>query len=930
MDIIGLPSKSDLENCKADVREMFPAFRKWVIQQRHQGALKDSWMSLDKEHQQILVKFIHRTGEEKPYFQHQVNEVLRWLAEPLEMEKSAAEVEDMLPSDNEMTELMHRSQNAFEMLTGLLLSAAAEREADRFKIEQVRVAASEKYTRADDEVRYVLFGGLVSAGKTTLVNAFICLMLPELQEELKHPPELLPTDYNENTAIVTEVRFSSTAKAITTTLMQALMTNADDANEMGGRPSGHLFSSKLKFEPAPGYPQTYPISGAFRKLQKDIKRVIGKKNESRISRMVIEVPCPAVGTNPLSIIDTPGLDSPFVWQQIQEEISTKAFVLVWVGALDAPASFGLQGRRLLDLYNKTGQILPPALILTKWDLLEQNPSFKTPGSRIRQAKRRISELRAGLCPKGLRYDIQKVACHNLSDLQAIQEALVCSKTSRQYFFSDEKCCTWKVTKNLALEGQVLLKGFELTEVWKDTELIYDAKGKTSLLEDILKFPLPVTISFRTQSSEMPVMLATTNASGFLHGTSKGEDVAQVWEMLQKLLSGLADPMRLSKRLTTVMAGTQQAMNILLQDDLASNLFQKNREEYMKVQQSVIEKFSFSVDAYFSKFPTYITKARFQKMQSMNMEQREPSQVSCLSDYSPPRGLSSDTCAICQLPQFIHVAHEEEKALQGNNRYDYVKNVAQKAIDMWYGKFQENLHRYEQECAYPLTQMDFAKSLPLHGVDVRHWAPTVVELEMDSHCFATFGLGTLVGAGAGALSLVAPPVPVIAIGSYGALMGLIGLCILPESSMVNSHGFWEYDSAREDAMQSVLDVLNKDDVQEAAKKSSIDSFQARLENYMHEFANFRSLDIADSEESRVARTIRQDVEESIFRLSAWFARFISNLITNDNPWILPPPADLQGIRLDMSLSEDAGYNSASDTEDSENEELVAAIHVMQAA
>mmetsp|Transcript_113512 Transcript_113512/g.184978 ORF Transcript_113512/g.184978 Transcript_113512/m.184978 type:complete len:101 (+) Transcript_113512:3-305(+) len=100
--------------------------------------------------------------------------------------------------------------------------------------------------------------------------------------------------------------------------------------------------------------------------------------------------------------------------------------------------------------------------------------------------------------------------------------------------------------------------------------------------------------------------------------------------------------------------------------------------------------------------------------------------------------------------------------------------------------------------------------------------------------------------------------------------------------------------------------------------------------MHEFANFRSLDIADSEESRVARTIRQDVEESIFRLSAWFARFISNLITNDNPWILPPPADLQGIRLDMSLSEDAGYNSASDTEDSENEELVAAIHVMQAA
>lgn len=67
----------------------------------------------------------------------------------------------------------------------------------------------------------------------------------------------------------------------------------------------------------------------------------------------------------MSILDTPGLDSPSVWRQIHTLVRSKAFMFVWVGALDSPSAFGLQGRRLVDLYRSTGHPLPPLLVLTR-------------------------------------------------------------------------------------------------------------------------------------------------------------------------------------------------------------------------------------------------------------------------------------------------------------------------------------------------------------------------------------------------------------------------------------------------------------------------------------------------------------------------------------------------------------------------------------
>lgn len=82
-------------------------------------------------------------------------------------------------------------------------------EREQTAIEEIKTTLERDLTGLNEETRYILFGGLVSAGKTTLVNALLLSLCPEAGDELKKDADgkvnLMPTAMYENTRIVTEV-----------------------------------------------------------------------------------------------------------------------------------------------------------------------------------------------------------------------------------------------------------------------------------------------------------------------------------------------------------------------------------------------------------------------------------------------------------------------------------------------------------------------------------------------------------------------------------------------------------------------------------------------------------------------------------------------------------------------------------------------------
>mmetsp|Transcript_77899 Transcript_77899/g.154472 ORF Transcript_77899/g.154472 Transcript_77899/m.154472 type:complete len:270 (-) Transcript_77899:8-817(-) len=161
----------------------------------------------------------------------------------------------LIANDEFISGLMQRSEVAFESLVRLLETAASSVPDDRAALEQIRATASETFSAATTEPMYLLLGGLVSAGKTTLVNALIQLMLPELEHELRKSPGLLPSDYNENTRVVTEILCVRDAQDVTIKLMTARASTQID--EVSGKDlTKIMMTSKTEFCVADGFPKS--------------------------------------------------------------------------------------------------------------------------------------------------------------------------------------------------------------------------------------------------------------------------------------------------------------------------------------------------------------------------------------------------------------------------------------------------------------------------------------------------------------------------------------------------------------------------------------------------------------------------------------------------------------------------------------------------
>ena len=89
--------------------------------------------------------------------------------------------------------------------------------------------------------------------KTTLINAILKQVVPELGSELARGSGLLPSNYNENTAIVTEVKLSRTAENITTRLVSADSAPATFSEQAFDKTV--LLGAAPEFSTADGYPK---------------------------------------------------------------------------------------------------------------------------------------------------------------------------------------------------------------------------------------------------------------------------------------------------------------------------------------------------------------------------------------------------------------------------------------------------------------------------------------------------------------------------------------------------------------------------------------------------------------------------------------------------------------------------------------------------
>ncbi|CAE7208577.1 LIP [Symbiodinium sp. CCMP2456] len=137
-----------------------------------------------------------------------------------------------------MEDLLEKSREVFYDLTSMLQIAMAHlNPSEQRAVEELRRALDKDLESLNAEARYLVLGGLVSAGKTSLINAILLEAVAGAREELKEDRggrlNLMPTSFNENTRIVTELELSPSCAAIEIRLMESVLETVREQHEHG-------------------------------------------------------------------------------------------------------------------------------------------------------------------------------------------------------------------------------------------------------------------------------------------------------------------------------------------------------------------------------------------------------------------------------------------------------------------------------------------------------------------------------------------------------------------------------------------------------------------------------------------------------------------------------------------------------------------------
>lgn len=348
----------------------------------------------------------------------------------------------------------------------------------------------------------------------------------------------------------------------------------------------------------------------------------------------------------------------------------------------------------------------------------------------------------------------------------------------------------------------------------------------------------------------------------------------------RLLDGISEPLRLSRRLCKFAHATQKIVDIFLDEDAAAMPFEQNRAQLTEMQGRALAMCSERVEKYFEGFPSCA--------ESLNVIQDGSEQLLSLGNYEPPAGLRVQECAVFLLAGFINEAHE--LALKERSQHKYVKTVASLAMQRWLDRFIDNVLKIEHGCALEICQTVatllkapiFAKRLKAcqnWGKELENLMNVSVEA-VACGCFSRMTTGIL---------QVCDTTAALKCGLGAAITsGLSGKCS-EDSPSAKAVGAWNHTEAKKNALQIVLDICNSPEFQLKAKELVLQDFERRLKSCMDKFADFRDphLVAASREAARDSIALQAKIADIQRSVDCWFFHFANQQICRD-PWLIPPP------------------------------------------
>ena len=256
---------------------------------------------------------------------------------------------------------------------------------------------------ADQGLHYV-FGGLVSSGKTTLVNGCLTNACADQGPQASWVGEMLPTDALENTTAVSMFAFEGKVagkiivRSEVVRVKESSHENAarfrSEADERSGIAELHTMA-ELQLRMPTLLQQAACTANGFKRLIVEIPFSLRVLNEeSFVSGAVArEV-----------FVDTPGLDSPGFKDHLVSVLDQKCFMFCFVVDTLSASPFGNHGFEVLQyLAQRSEMMFPPVIIFTKWEVMKEHASL-------------ASWKRAN--PKGLQERVRKLVSLLLDKMEA--------------------------------------------------------------------------------------------------------------------------------------------------------------------------------------------------------------------------------------------------------------------------------------------------------------------------------------------------------------------------------------------------------------------------------------------------------------------------------------------------------------------------------
>eukprot|EP00439_Symbiodinium_sp_Y106_P061105 s102_g9.t1 len=588
---------------------------------------------------------------------------------------------------------------------------------------------------------------------------------------------------------------------------------------------------------------------------------------------------------PLAIIDTPGLDSPRVWEQLHSLIYSKAFLFAWVGDLTSATVFGKEGQQLVNLLLTQRQPVPPLLILTKWEEIKDRKEFRAAQRRKEHVVKRVQDLLRGLCLSKSERCCVKVS--DGQDLDRLMQALPKEAVSPDF------CSALPVLKSsgaVALAAATVLGG---TRLKQGDKLI-------SPLEVLQSRELPAHLEFQTRSHACRPLIAATNAQAVLAtcglelDEQKGAatEVDDLLQQLIDLMTAVGEPMRRTKQIFFVRTAVQELTNVVLEQDPRAVA---HTEDYMeclrRFKDEGLQNFTLLVDQYFAQLPA---------------------NAAALTVYKPLSPLEK-VDATQRLASIIEngLARADIKKLSD---CEQILKVAEMTFDEWKMSFEKTLRVLD---AQSFTRLHAQAHCILEDFNEERSEFAVAHFR-SNFFFATAGVGVFAGMlcvlGGAALAASVPVAgPLCLLGSCAMMFAGVGswvssveleLCaknlLIKNPALSKVAGAEEYCICTESKIESittaVLQTLIRGDFQALAKKHAVDARKKALEQSLQEFGKLRSARATDTEYAHSAVSLQAELRKYMLSLDEWLSYDLASRAGN-RAW-LTSQNDLRELLKDL--------------------------------